>query len=202
MRLDAKTVAGLKLPAGKDDHLEWDDELAGFGVRLRASGRRAWIVQYRPPWSRRTRRVTLGTTEKVTPVEARAAARKLLARVALGHDPQGEREAERARSMRTFRSAAEAHLAAKQGELRPVSYRLRKLYLLGPTAFGHQPQSQHSRCRRRPARGLGLLPLDDGRGLDAGKPGDRHPQTRRFQAARARLEQCRACERVACMWGR
>src|SRR5262249_13460841 len=80
----------------------------------------------------RTRRVTLGTTEKVTPVEARAAARKLLARVALGHDPQGEREAERARSMRTFRSAAEAHLAAKQGELRPGSYRLRQLDALGP----------------------------------------------------------------------
>src|SRR6516225_7293600 len=84
MRLDAKTVAGLKLPAGKDDHLEWDDELAGFGVRLRASGRRAWIVQYRPAGSRLILRVTLGTTEKVTPVEARAAARKLLARVALG----------------------------------------------------------------------------------------------------------------------
>jgi integrase len=132
MRFDARAVAGLELPAGKDDHLEWDDELAGFGVRLRASGRKVWIAQYRPPGSRRTRRVTLGAVEKLTPVEARAAARKLLARVALGHDPQGEREAERARSARTFRSAAEAHLAAKQSELRPASYRLRKLYLLGP----------------------------------------------------------------------
>jgi integrase len=132
MRLDARTVAGLTLPAGKDDHLEWDTELAGFGVRLRASGRKVWIAQYRPPGSRRTRRVTLGAVEKLTPVEARAAARKLLARVALGHDPQGEREAERARSARTFRSAIEAYLAVKQGELRPASYRTRKLYLLGP----------------------------------------------------------------------
>jgi integrase len=132
MRLDARTVTGLALPAGKDDHLEWDDELAGFGVRLRASGRKVWIAQYRPPGSRRTRRVTLGAVEKLTPVEARTAARKLLARVALGHDPQGEREAERARSARTFRSAVEAYLAAKQGELRPASYRIRRLYLLGP----------------------------------------------------------------------
>ena len=131
MRLDARTVAGFKLPAGKNDHLEWDDELAGFGVRLRSSGRKAWIVQYRPSNSRRTRRVTLGAVEKLTPVEARAAARKLLARVALGYDPQGEREAERARSVRTFRSALEVYLAAKQGELRPASYRIRKLYLLG-----------------------------------------------------------------------
>jgi integrase len=135
MRLDAKTVAGLGLPAGKDDHLEWDDELAGFGVRLRASGRKAWIVQYRPSNSRRTRRVTLGAVEKFTPAEARVAARKLLARVALGHDPQGEREAERARSARTFRSAIEVYLVAKQGELRPASYRTRKLYLLGGPYF-------------------------------------------------------------------
>jgi len=131
MRLDARTVAGLRLPAGKNDHFEWDDELAGFGVRLRSSSRKAWIVQYRPSNSRRTRRVTLGAVEKLRPVEARAAARKLLARVALGYDPQGEREAERARSVRTFRSAAEVYLAAKQKELRPASYRIRKLYLLG-----------------------------------------------------------------------
>src|SRR5262249_17034839 len=135
MRFDAKTVAGLRLPAGKDDHLEWDDELAGFGVRLRSSGRKAWIVQYRPSNSRRTRRVTLGTVEKLTPVEAREAARKLLARVTLGDDPHGEREAERARSGCTFRSAIEVYLAAKQGELRPASYRIRKLYLLGGPYF-------------------------------------------------------------------
>ena len=135
MRLDAKTVAELALPAGKDDHLEWDDELAGFGVRLRASGRKVWIVQYRPSNSRRTRRVTLGAVEKLTPVEARVAARQLLARVTLGHDPQGEREAERARTVRTFRSAIEVYLAAKRVELRPTSYRIRKLYLLGGPYF-------------------------------------------------------------------
>jgi len=135
MRFDARTVAGLKLPAGKDDHLEWDDDLAGFGVRVRSSGRKAWIVQYRPPGSRRTRRVTLGAVEKLTPVEARDAARKLLARVALGHDPQGEKEAKRARSARTFRSAVEAYLAAKQPELRPVSHRVNKLYLLAGPYF-------------------------------------------------------------------
>jgi integrase len=135
MRLDARTIAGLKLPAGKDDHIEWDDELAGFGVRLRASGRKVWIAQYRPSGSRRTRRVTLGAVEKLTPVEARAAARKILARVALGHDPQGEREAERARSVRTFRSAVEIYLAAKQGELRPTSFRTSKLYLLSGPYF-------------------------------------------------------------------
>jgi len=135
MRFDARTIAQLRLPTGKSDAIIFDQDLAGFGLRLRQNGervRKAWIVQYRPPDSRRTRRVTLGTVEKLTAVEAREAARKLLARVALGHDPQGEKEAKRAQSARTFRSVVDDYLDAKQPELRPESYRVTKLYLTGP----------------------------------------------------------------------
>jgi len=123
MRLDARTIAQLRLPAaGKTDTIHFDQDLAGFGVRLRQNGervRKAWVAQYRLPGSRRTRRVTLGTVGKLTPVEAREAARKLLARVALGHDPQGEKEAKRAQAERTFRSAIDAHLAAKASSTSP-----------------------------------------------------------------------------------
>ena len=117
MRLDAKTIATLYLPPGKDDHIEWDSDLAGFGLRLRQGGKRVWVVQYRSPGSRRTRRVTLGSVKKLTPAQAREAARGLLARVVTGRDPQGEREAKRAQAARTFRNAVEAYLAAKQPEL-------------------------------------------------------------------------------------
>ena len=48
MRLDAKTVAALKLD-GKTDAIFFDDDLPGFGHRLRlgAGGklRRSWIAQ-------------------------------------------------------------------------------------------------------------------------------------------------------------
>ena len=40
MKLTAKTIAGIRLPAGKTDHIEWDDDLPGFGLRLRGSGDR------------------------------------------------------------------------------------------------------------------------------------------------------------------
>ena len=47
MRLDDKGIRGLKLHEGESERIIFDDKLAGFGVRLRAGGKRTWIVQYR-----------------------------------------------------------------------------------------------------------------------------------------------------------
>ena len=48
MKLDARTVAGLRQPpAGKADVIYFDDGLPGFGLRIRAGGKRTWIAQYR-----------------------------------------------------------------------------------------------------------------------------------------------------------
>jgi integrase len=137
MKIDAKTIAALMLPAGKTDHIEWDEDLTGFGLRLRQGGRRTWIVQYRA--SGRTRRTTIGSAEKVSPAQARDAARKLLARIELGGDPQGERDAKRAQAAITFRSVVASYLDAKQSELRPMSHRLAQLYLTGPYFSALQP---------------------------------------------------------------
>ena len=35
MKINAKSVAALDLPTGKSDAIYFDDELAGFGYRLR-----------------------------------------------------------------------------------------------------------------------------------------------------------------------
>jgi integrase len=134
LKLDAKTIAGLALGRGKSEDFAWDTELENFGVRLRRrrDGRlqRTWVVQYRA--NSHSRRISLGTLERVTITQARDAARKILARVVLGHDPQAERGAKRAQAARTFRSAVEAYLAAKHSELRPTSFRIDRLYLSGP----------------------------------------------------------------------
>jgi integrase len=132
MRLDTKTIAALALPSGKTEQVYWDSELRGFGLRLRQRGarvHRTWIAQYRA--AGRTRKSTFGSAEIVLPAEARAAARKVLANVALGGDPQAERAAERQASMRTFRSVVTAYLEARERELRSSSYRVSKLYLTG-----------------------------------------------------------------------
>jgi integrase len=74
------------------DYFLWDGELRGFGLRVRASGRRTYIVQYRTR-AGRTRRLTLGNADTLTPDEARQRARADLARIADGADPSGERRA-------------------------------------------------------------------------------------------------------------
>jgi integrase len=137
LKLDTKTIAALGslTPAkGKDELFAWDADLEGFGLRLRrrADGGllRTWVVQYRT--GGRQRRETLAPIEKLNPKQARAAAQKIFARVTLGHDPQGEKEAQRREAARTFRAVVADYLAAKAEELRPVSHRIAKLYLTGP----------------------------------------------------------------------
>jgi integrase len=133
LRLDAKTIAGMTLAKGRDEEFAWDTELEGFGLRLRRRHDggllRTWAAQYRI--NGRTRRVTLGALEKLTPAQAREGARQILARATLGQDPQAERQANRQQAARTFRAVVEAYLAARQSELRPSSFRQVKRCLTG-----------------------------------------------------------------------
>ena len=128
LRLDAKTITALALGRGQRELFCWDSSLVGFGLRLQGQ-RRTYIAQYRS--NGRTRRITIGPVERFTPAQAREGARTILRRVSLGHDPQAERQAKRAAAEHTFAHVAGAYLAAKQGELRPASFRITKLYLTG-----------------------------------------------------------------------
>jgi integrase len=133
MKLNSRTIARLKLPAGKSDAIHFDHDMPGFGLRLRASGdrvRRTWIAQYRAKG--RTRRVLIGSAETLSAEQARAAAKKVLAKVALGHDPQGDKVAARLKLARTLRSVTEDFLNAKKPSLRKNSFRNTELYLTGP----------------------------------------------------------------------
>src|SRR6266511_2365539 len=93
MKFTRETVAAIDLPAGKIDHIEWDDLLPGFGVRLRGSSKR-WVVQYRV--GSQQRRESLGDVRKVNLEDARKIARQRFAKVELGFDPAAERAQARA----------------------------------------------------------------------------------------------------------
>ena len=87
MKLTQPNVIKLKLPAGKADAIFFDDDIPGFGVRLRAGGTRTWIVQYRI--AAKQRRQALGSAAVVNADKARAVAKKTLAKVTLGEGSTG-----------------------------------------------------------------------------------------------------------------
>jgi integrase len=114
MKLTQKTVAGLVLPDGKAEAIFFDDDIAGFGLRLRAGGSRTWIFQYKQ--GNKQRRMTLGSARAE---QARQTAEKLHAKVRLGHDPAGEKLEGRARAAETMEAVLKAYLPHAQGRQRP-----------------------------------------------------------------------------------
>jgi Arm DNA-binding domain len=90
-KISKRLVDALQPRAG-DDVFLWDSELRGFGVRMKQSGRAAFIVQYRTPQGR-TRRYAFARVGTSTPDQARTMARRLLALVESGGDPSARRRA-------------------------------------------------------------------------------------------------------------
>ena len=93
-------IRSLALPEGVTDKVFFDESLAGFGLRIRASGVRTWLVQY--AIHGRTRRISLGAPAAVDPGQAREAAKDILARVRLGHDPAAEKRTARTKAADTL----------------------------------------------------------------------------------------------------
>jgi integrase len=132
MKLTQPNATRQALPAGKSDAIFFDDDLPGFGLRIRAGGKRTWIIQYRV--GTKQRRLTLGTVDKLNADQARKAAKGRLARVELGGDPQQEKHEARAAAGHTVGRLVEDYLARRHHEtgkdpLRKSSYEATELYL-------------------------------------------------------------------------
>ncbi len=92
MKLIKRNIDAIEKPE-KDLYL-FDDDLAGFGLRVYPTGRKVFIAQYRVGGGRgsRQRRYTLGVFGKITADEARTKAKDVLARAHLGEDTAEERD--------------------------------------------------------------------------------------------------------------
>jgi integrase len=126
MKFTKHSVDALIRPTHKLDHVEWDDELSGFGVRLRKSKHgesKSWLIQYRVGLQQR--RESLGDTRKIKLDDARKVARQRFAQAELGVDPAAEKvkaRASAAATKLTLGAVADRYLAVKADALQSGSY--------------------------------------------------------------------------------
>jgi len=122
-----KRIIDATKPAFDHDVFRWDAELRGFGLRVKPTGVKSYILQYRTMIGI-SRRVTIGQHGRLTADEARRLAKIQLGRVARGDDPAAEKVS--ARGGISFSAFAERyfsdHAATKK---KPSSVRMDRINL-------------------------------------------------------------------------
>jgi integrase len=145
VKLTAESIAAMV--ADKNDQIIWDDDMPGFGVRLRGGAKR-YVAQYRV--GTQQRRESLGDVRKVKLPDARKAAQRLFAQVELGTDPAAERAKARVAATAatlSLATVAATYLASKADSVRPNTHRASKRYLTEHwKPLGHRPIGQIARA--------------------------------------------------------
>jgi integrase len=119
-RLTKRFVDALGPEPDKSDCTVWDDDLSGFGIRVRGSGAMTWIIMYRTREGR-LRKYRIGQVGTLTPDEARREARQKLAAVDRGADPAGEKGA--LRKAMTVSELCDLFLADEKPRVKSTTYK-------------------------------------------------------------------------------
>src|SRR5579864_1306220 len=110
-KITKRFVDGAAPKTGAAETVFFDDKLSGFGLRVKASGAKSFLIQYR---NRRgeSRRLTLGRYPKMTAEAARRQAKIKLGAVEEGADPVKDKREERGAI--TVKELCEQYLAAAE----------------------------------------------------------------------------------------
>ena len=93
-KLTKRVVDALKADPKGRDVIHFDDDIPRFGVRVKPSGVKSWVLQYRNKFGS-PRRITIARVGEITPDQARERAIKLKANISDGADPSAERKGHR-----------------------------------------------------------------------------------------------------------
>jgi integrase len=109
-----KRFVDASAPRATGDYFKWDDEVKGFGLRVRPNGRKSYWLQYRDAGGA-TKRILIGEHGALTPDQARATAAQLRGEVlATRRDPNAADPAgKRTRAKRAAKEALEAPTVAQ-----------------------------------------------------------------------------------------
>jgi integrase len=121
MNLTIQTAAALQLAPGERDRIWFDDAIPGFGLRIRETGSRSWIFQYKI--GQKQRRLVIGQVSAIKPARAREIASEHHAKVKLGFDPAAEKRIRVDRAAHTFGALVDTYLDYQKSHLRSGSYR-------------------------------------------------------------------------------
>ena len=167
VKITKRVVDTVVAPASGEVNV-WDSEVPGFSLRVRSTGSRVYVVEYRNR-AQRKRRVTLGRHGRLTVEQARDLARQVLAAVARGEDPAEERRERR--SAPTFDELASRYLEQHAVPKKKVSStaadaRVLRLYVL--PSLGRRTVAEvglkdvaslHSAMRDKPIQANRMLAL-------------------------------------------
>jgi len=138
MKLTAATVRSAGISLGKSEAIFFDDDIPGFGLRVREGGSRSFVFQYK--LGTKQRRMALGTATAVTISDARKTAEKLYARVKLAQDPASDKAEGRLRAAETFIVAANQFLDTLRARYRPRPFKEIERHLLKHARALHELQ--------------------------------------------------------------
>lgn len=192
IKISKRTVATIAAPEKPVTY--YDDILRGFGLIVRPGGSRSWIVEFRPGAGGRgvaKRRLVIGDAASMTPDEARAVAKGMLARVNLGADPAAERSEARAAltvkevaekwlaehvvpkrkpaTVKSYRGILSTHLLPAMGGKRAVSITRQDMSRLHSSIAGKALITSKAAMSPRPARGARGGPIIANRTLTIAK---------------------------------
>jgi integrase len=114
-KLTKRAIDALDTNSGGRDAIYFDAEVRGFGVRVKQSGAKSYVLKYRNRFGQQ-RKFHIARVGDITPDQARAMAIKLRGRIASGEDPVTDRNSER--NAQTVAQLCDEYLEAEMGRIK------------------------------------------------------------------------------------
>jgi integrase len=120
-KLTASNAKNLAVPAGRTEAVFFDSDVKGFGVRVKASGARSYVMCWKVAGEHR--RITIGSITDIDFGKAKKRAGDIKAAVRLGDDPSAEIKTNKLNAAQTFEATAIQFLDTLRARYRPGSFK-------------------------------------------------------------------------------